>query len=245
MRMNGSNWLCVLAVAGWIGCTSADTAKVPTTSTTDSPTTNSLPAASVAIANPEVEPEPPFELESDFRLLTLADFTSFPAEVDTWSEQSDRLISTGKPRGYLYTKDSFQNFTLRLDYKFPRPANLTDETKFKGNTGFLVYITGEAKIWPLCLEVQGKHVQMAAIKENGGAEPPVVKDDEAARETARKAVGRWNSLEVVSKDGALNVILNGTPISSSEPNFLSSGSIGIQAEDFPFEVRRMRIRVDE
>jgi len=184
-------------------------------------------------------------LEADFRLLTLADFTSFPTEVTTWTEQQDRLISTGQPRGYLYTKDSFQNFTLRLDYKFPRPANLTDESKFKGNTGFLVYITGEAKIWPLCLEVQGKHVQMAAIKENGGAEPPVVKDDEVARQAARKSVGLWNSLEVVSKDGALSVSLNGTPISSSEPNFLSSGSIGIQAEDFPFEVRRMRIRVDE
>ncbi|MBI1347914.1 DUF1080 domain-containing protein [bacterium] len=235
-------WVSGLIICGsWAGCapTTTPSKMAPPLSATPEPETQAT------LPLPEPEPETPFELEPDFRLLSLADFVSFPAEVDTWTEDQDRLISSGKPRGYLYSKESFQNFTLKLDYKFPRPANLTDEAKFKGNTGFLIYITGEAKIWPLCLEVQGKHVQMAAIKENGGAEPPVVKDDGAAREAARKPVGQWNSLEIVSKDGALNVSLNGTPISSSEPNFLSSGSIGIQAEDFPFEVRHLRIRIDE
>ena len=111
-------------------------------------------------------------------------------------------------------------------------------------TGFLVYITGEHKLWPMCLEVQGKHVQMAAIKENGGAEPVKAEDDDAARQQARKPVGQWNSLDIVSKDGALAVSLNGTPISKCEPDFLSEGLIGIQAEDHPFEVRRIRVRRD-
>jgi hypothetical protein len=105
-----------------------------------------------------------------------------------------------------------------------------------------MYITGEHKLWPVSLEVQGKHVQMAAIKENGGAQPVTATDDDAARQKARHAVGKWNSIEIVSTDGVLEVSLNGTPISKCEPDFLSEGLIGIQSEDFPFEVRRMRIR---
>ncbi|MDX1969341.1 MAG: DUF1080 domain-containing protein [Planctomycetaceae bacterium] len=191
------------------------------------------------------EPEPPFEWEPDFQRLSLADFLPYPADADSWTERDDVLVCTGKPRGYLATRETFQNFTWRLEYRFVRPGDLKDDAKFKGNTGFLIYITGEAKIWPVSLEVQGKHLQMAAIKENGGAEPPVVQDDDAARKSARKPVGQWNALEIRSRDGALSVTLNGVPVSSSEPNFLSSGNLGIQAEDHPFEVRRLRIRRDE
>lgn len=212
------------------------------TAAVESPGTD---AADLVAEPMTAEPEPLFEWEPDFQRLSLADFVPFPADADSWTERDDVLVCTGKPRGYLATRETFQNFTWRLEYRFVRPDDLKDETKFKGNTGFMIYITGEAKIWPVSLEVQGKHVQMAAIKENGGAEAPVVKDDEAARKSARRPVGQWNALEILSRDGALSVTLNGVPISESEPNFLSSGNLGIQAEDHPFEVRRLRIRRDD
>jgi len=207
----------------------------PTPSTAENPREPAVPAGPV---------EPPFQLEPGFTLLTFSDFEAFGAEPDTWQGTNDGLKSTGKPRGYLYSKQPYGNFTLRLDYRFPRPASLKDDTKFKGNTGFLVYVTGEHKLWPICLEVQGKHVQMGAIKENGGAQPVTVQDDEAQRQQSRRPVGEWNSLDIISRDGALTVSLNGAPIALSEPNFLSEGLLGIQAEDHPFEVRRMRIRRD-
>ena len=228
-------WLWMLAVALVIGCSGsvAEPAKPVA-----SPAVAANPVAAVEAA----PPESPFVLEEGFDAMALADFDAFASEADTWSATAEGLKCGGKPKGYLYSKQSYQNFTLRLDYRFPRPDNLKDDAKFKGNTGFLVYITGEHKLWPVCLEVQGKHVQMAAIKENGGAEPVKTEDDDAARQQARKPVGQWNSLKIVSKDGALSVQLNGTPISKSDPDFISEGSIGIQAEDHPFEVRRMRLR---
>ena len=210
--------------------------------------------AEVAPEEPDEEPivaeveEEPFVVEEGFLPLSLADFETFAAEPDTWTEDAGVIRCTGKPRGYLRSQAGHQNFTWRLEYRFDRPKSLKDEAKFKGNTGFLVYLNGENKIdkgkllWPVCLEVQGKHMQMAAIKENGGAAPVTVQDDEAAREAARKPVGEWNRLEIVSRDGALTVNLNDVPISRSEPNFLSEGAIGIQAEDHPFAVRRMRIK---
>lgn len=222
-----------------------------------SPPATSLPAASApapsglngqtgdptAKAATQLE-ETPFQLEPDFQLLSLADFQPFPADVTSWSESDQTLHCTGHPRGYLSSRESFRNFTWRLEYRFPRPATLKNDSQFKGNTGFMVFVTGEPKIWPLSLEVQGKFSQMGTIKENGGAEAPVVTDQAEARLEARKAVGEWNALEITSREGALAVTLNGVSVASSEPNFLSEGAIGIQAEDHPFEVRRMRIRRD-
>ncbi len=214
-----------------------ETSTAPASTGTDSTTGDKALVAAV-------ETDTPFQVEEGFSLLAFPDFEAFGAEASTWEGTADGIKSSGKPKGYLYSKQPYQNFTLRLDYRFPRPANLKDESKFKGNTGFLVYITGEHKLWPVCLEVQGKHIQMAAIKENGGAQPVTATDDEAARLKARHAVGEWNAIEIVSTNGALSVSLNGTPISKCEPDFLSEGSIGIQAEDHPFEVRRLRIRRD-
>ena len=201
-------------------------------------------ASTTSISHAAVPTEVPFHLEEGFESLTFVDFEAFGAEANTWAATEEGVKCSGKPKGYLYSKQSYQNFTLRVDYRFPRPDNFKDEAKFKGNTGFLVYVTGEHKLWPMCLEVQGKHVQIAAIKENGGAEPVKAEDDDTARQQARKPVGQWNSLEIISKDGALAVSLNGTPISKCEPDFLSEGPIGIQAEDHPFEVRRLRLRRD-
>ena len=233
-RLIGSfGMLLVVAV----GCRQETPAPTPTLS-------NSNSTATTAIAHEAVAAEPPFHLEEGFESLAFADFEAFDAQADTWAATEEGLKCSGKPKGYLYSKQPYQNFTLRVDYRFPRPDNLKDEAKFKGNTGFLIYVTGEHKLWPMCLEVQGKHVQMAAIKENGGAEPVKAEDDDTARQQARKPVGQWNSLEVVSKDGALAVSLNGTSISKCEPDFLSEGLIGIQAEDHPFEVRRLRLRRD-
>jgi hypothetical protein len=236
-------WTLPLLLCLEVGCSpeSAPNPVVPPKSTTGS---GEAPRASGRESKGSDEAEIPFQLEEDFALLTFSDFEAFGAEADTWATTAEGLKCSGKPKGYLYSKRPYQNFTLRLDYRFPRPDTLKEDPQFKGNTGFLVYITGEHKLWPVCLEVQGKYVQMGAIKENGGAQPVTAEDDEAARQKARKPVGEWNSLQISSKDGALMVSLNGTPISSSEPDFLSEGPLGIQAEDHPFEIRRMRVRQD-
>lgn len=231
-----------LFVVGTLACVAAMGCQqsVAPPATPPAAETTATPAAAV---EPVVE-DTPFELESGFVLLTRDQFDEFDAGPETWKATPDGVTCTGKPRGYLYSKLPYENFTWRLEYRFPRPANLKDEAKFKGNTGFLVYITGEHKLWPNCLEVQGKHIHVAAIKENGGADAVTVDDNEPARQKARKHVGQWNALEIVSKAGAVTASLNGMPISSSRPGELTSGLIGIQSEDHPFEVRRMRIRAE-
>ena len=45
-------------------------------------------------------------------------------------------------------------------------------------------------------------------------------------------------------ESLLSERLNGVVVSKCEPDFLSEGLIGIQSEDYPFEVRHMRVRRD-
>ena len=153
-----------------------------------------------------------------------------------------RLKIGGKSRGYVYTDRSYRNFTLRFDVRWPKAAELPEDERPNANTGVLVFITGEHKVWPKCLEVQGKWSEMGHIKSNAKDVTVTVRDDEAARQQARKPVGEWNSIEMVAKDGALTSTLNGTKIAESAPTELVEGPIGFQAERFDVEFRNVRIR---
>ena len=193
---------------------------------------------------PEKESSP-FELESGYKLLTIDDFEKVEADSETWKSTGEQISCSGKPKGYLASKQEYQNFTLRLELKYDRPKELKDPAKFPGNTGILVYINGEPKVWPTSLEVQGKYVQLGDIKENGGAAPVEVQYEKSLLETVRKPLGDWNALEIVSKDGEISVQLNGHPMAHSKAGDLKSGRIGIQAENFPFHIRRIRLHVEE
>ncbi len=232
-----SNSLVAIALAITLlpGCR----AEVPTPAGTQS---SNAPTSEESTPQMPASMETPFEVESDFTPLNRDQFDSFGTDAQTWSTTTDGIACSGKPRGYLHTQQTFEDFTLRLEYRFSRPASLKDETKFKGNTGILVYITGEHQLWPESIEVQGKNSQMAAIKENGGAQPVAVEDNDAERQRVRKPVGEWNAIEIVSSAGALHVSLNGTLISVAQAGTLRAGQIGIQSEVHPFEIRRMRIR---
>lgn len=190
--------------------------------------------------------ENPPDKEAGFVPLTFADFTPFvskPAEGQaTWSVSEDGTIkSTGTPRGYLYTNRPYGNFTFRGEFRYVPREEATEPDKY--NTGFLIYVPEEHKIWPRSLEVQGRYDLMGEIKSNARdlmVEVPL--NDQAAREAARSPIGEWNAIEIISNDGAVTAVLNGEKISESKPGELKSGRIGLQAEDFAVEFRNLRIR---
>jgi hypothetical protein len=228
-------WQVPVAVAGlfWAGCSSKPQGPPP-----------SAPATSHSASTPReavVDPE-------GFRPLSLDDFEVFQGKghppTPTWSSNGPMIHCSGKPRGYLYSKSAFRNFALRCDLRFP---TATPENSAKANTGFFVYITPPHHVWPVCLEVQGKHSELGMIKGNGKPnplDPANAHDDDAARQRARKAPAEWNGLEIVSRDGRVESRLNGVPISHNDPCDLRSGPIGLQAEDYPYDVRNLRIRDD-
>lgn len=191
-----------------------------------------------------------FVIDEGFRLLGLNDFEFFYGSAseaeNSWSADGTVIRCSGTPRGYAFTKRSFRNFNLRLDYRFaPRRARDAAVETGAYNTGVLIYVTGAHKLWPVSLEVQGKHSAMAAIKANGGAAPVDVDDDDQARREARFDVGQWNGLEIVSHEGSLTSYLNGRRIGHSQAGDMKEGRIGLQAESFEVHFRHVRIREDD
>lgn len=188
-----------------------------------------------------------FQVEEGFRPLVLRDFEVFFAKPPqgpqrTWVSVGDAIVCFGKPKGYVYSKEQFADFTLRLEFRFAPPADEATSKNFNPNTGIMLHINEPHKQWPKSLEVQGRFADLATIKENGGAAKMQVADDDAARQSARKPVGEWNALEIVSKAGTITSLLNGTKICESQPSDVTSGRIGLQSEDFEVHFRRLRIR---
>jgi len=175
-----------------------------------------------------------------FRPLRLRDFEQFAAQPNTWREEPDMIATTGTPKGYIYSRRSYQNFTWRAEFRFI-PSEDTSKAD-QSNTGFMLCIQEPHKTWPRSLEVQGKWVEMANIKSNGGVPALKINDVQAAREQARKPVGEWNAVEITIKDGAVSAILNGKVICTADAGELKAGRIGLQAELYPVEFRNVKIR---
>ncbi|MCX7421355.1 MAG: DUF1080 domain-containing protein [Planctomycetia bacterium] len=193
-----------------------------------------------------------FSPEEGFRELSFSDFEPFfskPPKAEalpTWIAVGKAIVCTGKPKGYLYSKHKFKDFTLRLELRFApaETSEANDSKPFDPNSGVMLYIAEPHKQWPKSLEVQGRFSELATIKANGGATKVEPVDDATVRESARKPTGEWNALEILSKAGSLTVLLNGQKICESQPSDVSEGSIGLQSEDFEVHFRRLRIHAE-
>jgi hypothetical protein len=152
---------------------------------------------------------------------------------ETWSVKDNTIVCTGTPNGYFYTEKSYKNYILRLDFKYPDKA---------GNSGYLIHITGDHKVWPKCVEVQGQYGGVCSIFAIGGAKGPRG-DDAEARKKAAKPHTEWNSVEIISKDGKLSSSLNGAKIAAEVgPYDVTEGPIGFQSEGAPIHFKNIRIK---
>lgn len=273
-RCNAVLWTMIVVLLGCSSEPPAPAAKAPSEATKAPPDSASASAALVPW-NSDTLKDSEFTVEEGFRVLTLSDFEPFFAKPPqppqaTWLAVHDAIVCFGKPKGYLYSKEKFSDFTLRLEYRFapvaaspPIPPAKFDPQSSKAdsatreidaqsamdarlNTGVMLFITEPHKQWPKSLEVQGRFGDMGTIKENGGAEKIEVVDDDAARKSARKPVGEWNAIEVVSKGGAITSLLNSTKVCEGQTKDLDMvlGMIGLQSEDFEVHFRRLRIRAE-
>ncbi|HEY8504780.1 MAG TPA: DUF1080 domain-containing protein, partial [Gemmataceae bacterium] len=84
----------------------------------------------------------------------LSDFELVGAPASTWSVKDGVISATGKPNGYIATKKSYGNYSLKFDIRYPEKP---------GNSGFLIHIEPPHKVWPKCVEVQGQYNNLCMI----------------------------------------------------------------------------------
>ena len=160
----------------------------------------------------------------------------------TFAVEKGMLFDSGSPHGFAYPKKKFWNFTLRLEYRFEPYEGMESDDDLYTNTGYLLFIT-DPGIWTRTLEIQGKNNFEMTIA-MGRTESEMTVDD-AARVRARKPAGKWNSIEIVSKDGQVWSYLNGVLVTHvSKHPFTKPGYIGFQCESGPVHWRNIRIKAE-
>lgn len=140
------------------------------------------------------------------------------------------LICRGEPHGYLRTAAAYQDFDFGLEWKYPRDEN--------GNSGILVFTSGDDRIWPMAVQVQLHQPRMGSVFGSGGAR--VDQDIKAAVKV--RPVNHWNELLIRSRQGVLSVAINGRDVGAVRVLSPSAGSIGFQSEGSEIHFRHVWIR---
>jgi hypothetical protein len=154
----------------------------------------------------------------------------------TWSIKDGVIHCTGKPAGYMRTERAYRDYKLTVEWRFTKP----------GNTGLLLHVNGEDKVWPRSIEAQGQHqnqgdfwvIDGTDFKEHRGVEGRRVPKKGPHNE---KPVGEWNTYELVCRGDTIRVFVNGKLMNEAHECTVTSGMIAIQSEGSEIEVRKVTL----
>ena len=187
---------------------------------------------------------PPGSREMSVALFNQKDFSGWTFcmkdnadPLKTWSITNGVIHCTGKPTGYLRTSQVYSNYFLTVVWRFVKIAPKAD------NTGVLVHIHPPDKVWPMCVQVQGRHghqgdlflMEGAESKEHKGMDkntPIPLRGD-----SVENAVGEWNKAETICIHNKVESFINGKFVNEVTECTLDSGYIGIQSEGGEIEIR--------
>ncbi|NOR33715.1 MAG: DUF1080 domain-containing protein [Bacteroidales bacterium] len=160
----------------------------------------------------------------------------------------DGLMNTmGDPFGYIRTKESYSNFKLHLEWRW---------TEEPSNSGVLLNVQGKDMIFPHCVEAQLMHGKAGDFVLMGKGAAITVKDStylvtsEEKRylaipkfeESSEKPAGEWNTYEITSKDGTLELFVNGVLQNKGTGMSLTEGNIALQSEGGPMQFRNIYLQ---
>jgi len=166
----------------------------------------------------------------------LSDANADPAK--TWSVVDGVLRCSGQPAGYIRTEQSFKNYLLVIEWRWPAAPT---------NSGVLLHVEGVDKVWPRSVEAQLESGNAGDFWLIGGA---AAKVEEARRNpehaTNVKAMtkaelppGEWNRYEITAIDGRVVLVINGELVNVGRDCTPSEGFIALQSEGSPIEFRKV------
>ncbi len=115
----------------------------------------------------------------------------------------------GRPPGYMRTEKAYKNYKFVMEWRFTKP----------GNSGVLVHMIGDDRVWPKSLESQGQYRNQGDFWCIGGFEFEEHKGVKGRRVPKKgphneKAVGEWNLYEIVCDGATVTPFVNGKQMNS-------------------------------
>lgn len=169
----------------------------------------------------------------------------------TWTVGADGVLKcVGKPTGYLATKAEHADYTLRLQWRYPKDLKA-------GNSGVLIHCQKNDVVWPVCVEAQLRSGRAGDLWLQTAADVKLTvpagrrdADDKTMRHIWRdpndgdveRAFGEWNDMEVVCTGGSIMVKVNGKIVNAGTDCNLTKGRIAMQSEGTEIHFRNIRIK---
>lgn len=156
-----------------------------------------------------------------------------PAKVFT--VQNNVIHVTGDPFGYMRTKESYTDYMLHVEYRYPVELS---------NSGVFIHGQGADTIWLKCIECQLKAGSAGDFVCMNGSDMNERKDKsnrmvKKMAESSEKPVSEWNTIEVTCKSNTIEVVVNGVIQNKGTNLNISSGSICLQSEGKDIEFRNV------
>jgi hypothetical protein len=154
------------------------------------------------------------------------------------------MHTLGEPFGYIRTKESYSNYRLHVEWRW---------TGEPTNSGVLINVQGKEMIFPHCIEAQlmnGKAGDIVLMGKGAGItvnDSTYMVTSEERRylaipkfeESSEKAAGEWNSYDITSLDGTLELRVNGVLQNTGTGMTLTEGNIALQSEGSPLQFRNI------
>ena len=131
-----------------------------------------------------------------------------------WTVEDGILVCKGQPAGYIYTKDEYANFVLELEWRW------SPVTRQAGNSGVLLRVVGEDKVWPDCIEAQLQSGNAGDFWNIGSfpmqTEPSRLNGRNAKKtHLAERPVGEWNEYEIIVDHDKIVLYVNGDKVNEA------------------------------
>ena len=168
--------------------------------------------------------------------IFLGDVSIDPTRV--WSARDGVLRFDTKASGYARTEESFSNYHLHVEWRWPANAQPNS------NSGVMVHVHGEDIIWPKSFEAQLKNGNAGQVVGMGLDIPdaPVLNNRKRAprfADPSEKPLGEWNTGEITCRGNTIEVFVNGVKQNRVDKLPVSAGTIALQMEGYPIEFRNI------
>ena len=146
---------------------------------------------------------------------------------DVWSLRDGVLVCAGKPRGYLYTKQSYRDFVLTVVWRWNDGRG--------GNSGVLLRQNGPHKVWPRSIEAQLQAGNAGDFWNIGKYGMETDRSRLRGRNTKKthrneKPLGQWNSYTIICDGPWVRLMVNGEVLNEAWGCEAISGPICLQSE---------------
>lgn len=158
---------------------------------------------------------------------------------DVFSIKNGVLMDKGTPVGYAYTTAKYRNYVLFVQWRF-------DADKKPGNSGVLLRVGPNDKVWPFSLEAQlesGNAGDFWKIEEFPAWGDSARTNGRNIKHThgAERPLGEWNEYEIIVDHDQVRLAVNGDTLNEASRVEELDGRIALQAEGAEIEFRNIRL----